>query len=127
VNGVKWLDPGQLSFSVLIGTDITLNFYLQALMKLSAIPLGRDRYAVASRQCNIIDTVPFPAHPARAGRGTFRSSIHHRNKSLRDTAASQNTILLLHLVNDFCYNAHPFVVSFPLMFLKKKDDEREEI
>ena len=30
-----------------------------------------------------------------------QSSIHHRKKLLRDTAASQNTILLLHLVNDF--------------------------
>jgi hypothetical protein len=30
-----------------------------------------------------------------------QSSIHHRKKLLRDTAASQNKILLLHLVNDF--------------------------
>jgi hypothetical protein len=33
----------------------------------------------ASRQCNIIYIVPlYPAYPARAGRGTFRSRPNHQ-------------------------------------------------
>src|SRR4030043_594636 len=61
VTGLKWLELLPSIFCRLIGTDNTPNPFLQTLMKL-------------------------PGHPVRTG--TFRSSIHHRKKLLRDTAAS---------------------------------------
>jgi hypothetical protein len=41
----------------------------------AGIPLGRDRHGGASRKGNFILIVPLdPAYPARAGRGTCRST-----------------------------------------------------
>jgi hypothetical protein len=42
-------------------------------VKLPAIPLGRDRQAGASRQCNItLYCAPYPMHPANKGRDGAR-------------------------------------------------------